>query len=166
MSKPMLFLQFYGSAPKEVRDDMLTALRAAGIEAEAIADPVQQPKTGSGGPPFLDANFVVEHADAILTGLVTSAVWAALALAFFGARKWFGGVMLRLLGAQGRVEVIYQLPLSDIDELRTLLESIPTDFDAAVASYSERVQPSGETWRTWHTAVRRASTKPPIPPPT
>jgi hypothetical protein len=162
MPTPMLFMQFYGSVPAEVRDEMVTTLRAAGIEAQVMADPVRQPRTGSGGAHFLDADLVLQHADAIVTGLVTSAVWAALALAFFGVRKWFAGVMLKIHGAHGRVEVVYQLPLDDADKLRKLLESIPADFDVTVASYSEHIEPSGETWRTWHSVVRRAPTD--LPP--
>jgi signal transduction histidine kinase len=57
-------------------------------------------------------------------------------------------------------ECVQELDLA-ISELRGLVFKLDDRH-----TYSERVQPSGETWRTWHTAVRRASTKPPTPPPT
>jgi hypothetical protein len=164
MSNVLLFLRFYGAATSEERDDVVAMLRAAGIEAEGTLDPVPQPRTGSGGAPWLGAEFVFQHADAVLTGLVTSAAWGAVALAFMKLRKRYAGVSLDVRDTESRGNVTYHLPLTDADELRTLLESIPKDFDITVASYmTEHVAPSGETWRTAYVSVMRAQAKPPDP---
>ena len=152
-----MVVQFFGVTPGQQRAELVSDLEALGLEVPIESDPDPRPGTGSGGPPYLGANFIFEHADASLTGVVTSAVWAGLAVAFVKLRGLYAGVSLGIQNAhrdRQQVHVTYLLPIDESDDLRLLLESIPADYELTVDAAEHMNQ--GENWRTWHLSLRRS----------